>query len=96
MLQSTPVFTDPSAAPDAAPPEVPVLYVRRHESMWIVYREGEPHAHRFLTRQRAAEFARELGARLGSYRLFLERDDGRMVCEMLNIACRGMASGTAH
>ncbi|EKV29194.1 hypothetical protein C882_0501 [Caenispirillum salinarum AK4] len=96
MLHSTPAPADPPTVPEAAAPEAPVLRVRRFEGHWIVHRDGEPHAHRFPTRQRAAEFARELGARLGSYRLFLERGDGRTVCEMLNIACRGAAAETAH
>lgn len=96
MLQSTPAPSDPPAVPTPESPEAPVLRVRRFEGHWIVHRDGEPHAHRFPTRQRAAEFARDLGARLGSYRLFLERGDGRTVCEMLNIAGRNLSAETAH
>ncbi|SOD96132.1 DUF2188 domain-containing protein [Caenispirillum bisanense] len=53
---------------------------------WVVRREGDQRIHRFADRRTAADFARGLGRAAGAYRLFLELRDGRMMCEMLNVA----------
>ncbi|MCA1941642.1 MAG: DUF2188 domain-containing protein [Caenispirillum bisanense] len=53
---------------------------------WVVRREGDQRIHRFADRRTAADFARGLGQAAGAYRLFLELRDGRMMCEMLNVA----------
>ncbi|MCA1941644.1 MAG: hypothetical protein LDL26_11675 [Caenispirillum bisanense] len=67
----------------------PVLYVQRDETgRWVVRCEGEPHARRFTDRKAAARYARETGEAAGGYRLFLEMADGRLLCEMLNVAHR--------
>lgn len=67
----------------------PVLYVVRDDSgRWVVRRDGEAHSHRFSDRKAAARFARETGEAAGGYRLFLEMTDGRLMCEMLNVAAR--------
>lgn len=100
MLQSLPfpaaAAAEPSGVSTSEDTDTPTLRVRRCDGHWIVHCDGEPYVHRFSTRQRAAKFARDLGARLGSYRLFLERGDGRTICEMLNIAGRGLGTETAH
>lgn len=74
------------AVPTAAK-DTPVLYVQRDETgRWVVRCEGEPHLRRFADRKGAARFAREAGQAAGAYRLFLELTDGRLLCEMLNVA----------
>lgn len=67
----------------------PVIHVARDSGdgrRWTVRREGDGRTHRFIERGDAAAFARHLGQSAGAYRLFLELRDGRVVCEMLNVA----------
>lgn len=78
------MHVDPSIVPA---PGKPVLYVIRDEAgRWVVRRDGDEHLRRFADRKAAARYARETGEAAGGYRLFLEMADGRLLCEMLNVA----------
>ncbi|GAA0596349.1 DUF2188 domain-containing protein [Caenispirillum bisanense] len=76
----------------AAGCRTPVFHVVREPDggdeaiAWAVRREGDPRTHRFPDRPAAADFARSQGRAAGGYRLFMELRDGRMMCEMLNVA----------
>lgn len=81
----------PAAAAAIAPSRrsAPVIHVARDDAntaRWIVRREGDLRTHRFADRRQAADFARAIGRAAGGYRLFLELRDGRVLCEMLNVA----------
>lgn len=84
------MFARPAAATRRPHPVLPVLYVLRDDAGgWTVRRAGAAEEDRFPDRTTAAAYARTLGAAAGAYRLFLERADGRLVCEMLNLRAAG-------
>ena len=59
-----------------------VLWVYRdYEERWCVRKEGGDVERAFANRLTALEFARTLGMAAGSYRIFIELKDGRVVEE---------------
>jgi hypothetical protein len=65
-----------------------VLWVFRDlDDRWCARQEGG-HTETFANREKAVSFARQTGQIWGSYRLFLERMDGRVAQELFNLGCR--------
>jgi predicted ABC-class ATPase len=67
-----------------------VLWVfRDYEDRWCARKEGSKVEHAFASREEAAAAARATGRAWGSYRLFLELKDGRMLQEAFNLGLHG-------
>ncbi len=72
----------PQPKPRTASPARAVIWVYRdYDDRWCVRREGSDEEASCVSRLRAVEFARTLGMAAGSYRIFLELRDGRVIEE---------------
>jgi hypothetical protein len=70
-----------------------VLWVfRNYEGRWCARKEGSRVEHVFASREEAVATARATGRASGSYRLFFELKDGRMVQEAFNLGLSGASS----
>ena len=88
----TVVPAQPQAA--AEPRRSAVLWVYRgYDGTWCVREEGGKFEAAFASHERAAACARAAGRAAGSYHLFLQLKDGRVIEERFNAAGRPANAG---
>ena len=76
----------PPAGAAKAPARTAALWVYRdYEGRWCVRQEGGGFESAFAGRDRALACARAAGRATGSYRLFLQLSDGRVIEESFNL-----------